>query len=100
MPKGSTYKDSGVDIDAGNRFADGLRALMRQTFTARVIPNPGGFGSLFSLDFNGKLLRRRRVNKLQLKLFDSLVWLWRVLDSALPLPGLSIIAIARKPRNP
>ena len=58
MPKGSTYKDSGVDIDAGNRFADGLRALMRQTFTARVIPNPGGFGSLFSLDFNGKLLRR------------------------------------------
>jgi hypothetical protein len=49
---------------------------------------------------NGKLLRRKRVNKLQLKLFDSLVWLWRLLDRALPIPGLSIIAIARKPGNP
>ena len=49
---------------------------------------------------NGKLLRRRRVNKMQLKLFDSLVWLWRMLDRALPMPGLSIIAIARKPQNP
>jgi glycosyltransferase involved in cell wall biosynthesis len=45
---------------------------------------------------NGKLLRRRKIGKLQLKLLDSLVWLWRRIDFLLPWPGLSLIAIARK----
>jgi glycosyltransferase involved in cell wall biosynthesis len=46
---------------------------------------------------NGKILRRKRFNKLQLKVYDSLVWLWRLLDRFLPLPGLSIICVARRP---
>jgi len=47
--------------------------------------------------FNGKLLGRNRIPKFQLKLFDSLVWLWRRLEPVLPWPGLFLIAVARKP---
>jgi glycosyltransferase involved in cell wall biosynthesis len=46
---------------------------------------------------NGRVLRRRRIDKLQLKLYDSLIWAWRRVDPLLPMPGLSIIAVARKP---
>ena len=47
---------------------------------------------------NGKIFRRKRFNKLQLKFFDTFVWLWRRLDRFLPWPGLSVVGIARKPR--
>jgi glycosyltransferase involved in cell wall biosynthesis len=47
-----------------------------------------------------KIMRRRRFGRLQLKFFDSLVWLWRILDYLLPFPGLSIIAILRQPGSP
>ena len=47
---------------------------------------------------SGRILRRKRFGKLQLKIFDSFVWFWRALEVILPLPGLSIIAIARKPK--
>ena len=53
-----TYRDAGVDIEAGDRFARGIVGLMRHTFTPRVIENTGGFGSLFALDYDRKLLRR------------------------------------------
>jgi len=46
---------------------------------------------------NGKLLRRLTVPKTQLKLYDSLVWLWRWLDPVFPWHGLSLIAVARRP---
>lgn len=46
---------------------------------------------------NSLLLRRRKIGKLQLKIFDSFIWLWRWLDRILPLPGLSIFAVLRKP---
>jgi SAM-dependent methyltransferase len=46
---------------------------------------------------NGKILRRKRMAKYQLKMFDSLVWLWRRTDWLLPWPGLSLVMIARKP---
>ena len=45
---------------------------------------------------NGVILRRRRMAKLQLKMYDLLVWLWRCLDCLLPWPGLSLVAVARK----
>jgi glycosyltransferase involved in cell wall biosynthesis len=44
----------------------------------------------------GKLLGRRRINKLTLKIFDKTVWLWRRVDGLLPWPGLSLIVVARK----
>jgi phosphoribosylformylglycinamidine cyclo-ligase len=52
-----TYKDAGVDIDRGAAFARGLRELMVRTFTERVLPNPGGFGAVLSLDFDERLFR-------------------------------------------
>ena len=48
---------------------------------------------------SGRILRRRRFGLVQLKLFDSLVWLWRILDRILPLPGLSLVAVARRPKG-
>ena len=48
---------------------------------------------------SGRILRRRRFGRVQLKIFDSLVWLWRILDRLLPFPGLSLVAVARRPRE-
>lgn len=46
---------------------------------------------------NGRVLRRKHFGRLQLKFYDALVWLWRLLERILPWPGLSLIAVARKP---
>ena len=45
----------------------------------------------------GKILGSGRINKPVLKLFDKTVWIWRRLDRVMPWPGLSLIAVARKP---
>jgi glycosyltransferase involved in cell wall biosynthesis len=45
---------------------------------------------------NGKLLRRRRFDRFQLKLFNMLVPLARRADGLLPWPGLGMIAVARR----
>jgi len=47
--------------------------------------------------FNGRILRRRHFSRLQIGVFDRLVWLWKILDRWIPWPGVSLIAIARKP---
>ncbi|MBI3830762.1 MAG: glycosyltransferase [Planctomycetes bacterium] len=46
---------------------------------------------------NGVLLRREKMAKIQLKAFDSLVWLFRRIDWLWPWPGLDLVAVARKP---
>ena len=53
----ASYKDSGVDIEKGVRFARGIQGLMQRTFDERVICNEGGFGGLFSLDYRDSLFR-------------------------------------------
>lgn len=68
--------------------------------------NSSGFELEFCRTFNrasfpswvltGKILRRKRVGKLQLKLFDSTIFLWRRVDRLLPWPGLSLLAVGRK----
>jgi glycosyltransferase involved in cell wall biosynthesis len=45
---------------------------------------------------SGKLLRRKRINKVMLKIFDKTVWFWRHFDGILPWPGLSLVAVATK----
>ena len=45
-----TYKDAGVDIDAGNRFVDMIKPLVKQTNRPEVLTDIGGFGGLFSLN--------------------------------------------------
>lgn len=49
---------------------------------------------------NGRVLKRKHFGKLQLKFYDTFVWLWRLLEHVLPWPGLSLIVVARKPADP
>jgi glycosyltransferase involved in cell wall biosynthesis len=48
--------------------------------------------------FNGKVLRRRRFSRLQLKMVDSLVPILRRIEWLWPWKGLSLVAVAAKPR--
>jgi phosphoribosylformylglycinamidine cyclo-ligase len=43
------YKQSGVDIDAGNEVVRRIRSLARGTFTSSVLSEIGSFGGLFQL---------------------------------------------------
>jgi len=45
----TTYKQSGVDIDAGNEFIRRIKPLVRGTFRPEVLTDLGGFGGLFKL---------------------------------------------------
>src|ERR1039457_5955447 len=45
---------------------------------------------------NGRLLKRKTIGRFQLRVFDSLVWLWRRIDRRLPWAPTPLIAIAVK----
>ncbi len=44
-----TYKDAGVDIDAGTALVDRIKPLVRRTHRPEVLGGLGGFGGLFAL---------------------------------------------------
>ena len=44
------YRQSGVDIDAGNETVRRIRSLAKSTFTPGVLSDIGSFGGLFALD--------------------------------------------------
>ncbi|PLX99352.1 MAG: phosphoribosylformylglycinamidine cyclo-ligase [Desulfuromonas sp.] len=46
----TTYKDAGVDIDAGNRFVQMIKPLVKAASRPEVMTDIGGFGGLFSLN--------------------------------------------------
>jgi phosphoribosylformylglycinamidine cyclo-ligase len=46
----TTYRDAGVDIDAGNEFVRRITPLVRSTFRPEVLTDLGGFGGLFRFD--------------------------------------------------
>lgn len=46
----TTYKDAGVDIDAGDDAVDRIKPLVRTTFTPGVLTDIGSFGSFFELN--------------------------------------------------
>ena len=58
MARTLTYKDSGVDIEAGDAAAAGIGRLARTTFGPRVVKNEMGFAGLFRLDYNERLFKR------------------------------------------
>ncbi|HEY3323883.1 MAG TPA: bifunctional glycosyltransferase/class I SAM-dependent methyltransferase [Planctomycetota bacterium] len=66
---------------------------VEKTFHFNRIGVPGWF-------LNGRIFKRTKMAKYQLKLYDSLVWLWRRMDWLLPWHGLSIVAVATKPQVP
>jgi phosphoribosylformylglycinamidine cyclo-ligase len=43
----TTYRDAGVDIDAGDEFVDRIKPLVRSTFRPEVLTDLGGFGGMF-----------------------------------------------------
>jgi len=45
-----TYKDAGVDIDAGDDLVEHIKPLARQTSRPGVLGGVGGFGGLFEID--------------------------------------------------
>ncbi|HNX59152.1 MAG TPA: AIR synthase related protein, partial [Spirochaetota bacterium] len=45
---GITYKDSGVDVDAGNNFVKRIKPIVKKTFSERVVTDLGGFGALYA----------------------------------------------------
>ena len=44
-----TYKDAGVDIDAGNALVERIKPLVKRTRRPEVLAGIGGFGGLFAL---------------------------------------------------
>jgi glycosyltransferase involved in cell wall biosynthesis len=46
--------------------------------------------------WNGKILKRRTIGRLQLKAFDRMVWFFRRIDAYLPWSPTSLVAIGRK----
>nr|WP_232207897.1 phosphoribosylformylglycinamidine cyclo-ligase [Pseudoxanthomonas sp. GW2] len=51
-PTPLTYRDAGVDIDAGNEVVERIKPLVRRSFRPEVMGGLGGFGALF--DLSGK----------------------------------------------
>jgi phosphoribosylformylglycinamidine cyclo-ligase len=45
----TTYREAGVNIDAGDEFVDRIKPLVRATFRPEVLTDLGGFGGLFRL---------------------------------------------------
>ena len=46
----TTYRDAGVDIDAGEETVSRIKGVVRETFTPGVLSDIGSFGGLFALD--------------------------------------------------
>jgi phosphoribosylformylglycinamidine cyclo-ligase len=48
-PQGLTYRDAGVDIDAGDELVERIKPLVRRTQRPEVLAGIGGFGALVGL---------------------------------------------------
>ena len=49
MSNGLSYRDAGVDIDAGNALVDAIKPFARRTLRPEVLAGIGGFGALCEL---------------------------------------------------
>jgi SAM-dependent methyltransferase len=73
-----------------------LRKLMTDTgFEVEEILNFNRV-SMPAWRITGQIIKSKRLSRSSLRIFDSLVWLWRKIDSSLPWQPTSIIAIAKR----
>src|SRR5882672_11556196 len=49
MAKELTYRDAGVDIDAGDALIEAIKPLAKRTWRPEVLAGIGGFGALCEL---------------------------------------------------
>lgn len=49
QPTPLTYRDAGVDIDAGNELVERIKPLVKKSFRPEVMGGLGGFGAMFDL---------------------------------------------------
>jgi len=49
MPKGLSYRDAGVDIDAGDALVEAIKPYAKRTMRPEVLAGIGGFGALCSI---------------------------------------------------
>src|ERR1700737_3295024 len=52
-PSGGTYRDAGVDIEAGDALVDAIKPLAKATSRSGVMGGLGGVGALFDLKAAG-----------------------------------------------
>ncbi len=57
--RGLTYRDAGVDIDAGDRMVKRIKKLCRSTYGPAVLTGIGGFAGAFQIDGQLGLLSKR-----------------------------------------
>ena len=58
MTKGLTYKDAGVDMEAGDGLVDDIKSAVKRTHGPRVVDMYGHFAGVFSLDYNERIFKR------------------------------------------
>ena len=66
--------------------------VMDRTLHFNRITRPGWW-------WNGRVLRRRTFGRLQLRVFDWLVPVWRRIDAGLPWTAVSVIAVGKTPMS-
>ncbi len=49
MDKNLSYKDAGVDIDAGNRFVENIKPFVKATFDKNVVGGIGSFAGAYAM---------------------------------------------------
>ncbi len=57
-PKGLTYADTGVSIEAGDAMVGRIQNHLHRTHGPRVLGREGAFAGMFRLDHNAKLFKR------------------------------------------
>jgi phosphoribosylformylglycinamidine cyclo-ligase len=57
--KSVTYKQAGVDIEAGEAMVNLIKPMVQATHTPRVMDNFGSFAGLFRLDYGENLFKKR-----------------------------------------
>ncbi|MFH2125853.1 MAG: hypothetical protein ABIK12_05020, partial [Pseudomonadota bacterium] len=50
MSEGDRYRESGVDIEKGNRFVERIKSMVQSTHNSSVLTDIGGFSGMVSLN--------------------------------------------------